>query len=367
MENIPYYDFSAFPLNSNKILENIDFAVTKGFKIIFINFGSFFPWSADIIVKSEFAYSDKLIDKIVNICRKNNIVLIPSLSILTNSDFILKDKKYKYLINNSINNNGLDISACGTSKLVEDIIDDIYSLMRFSEYLLIELPEPIPEESISDWSKSLNYFIKRISDNLINSDKKLILGCHQNCVYIKKNHISEGIKFILKSDYKKSSFYYSKSYNLDIIISQMVLNGSKYMISRLSGSEGFTCSLDIGEVPFYSDYKIEEDPIMSIIKNVDNFYLLLDGIWLWIRICWEELSLIYRNTDPVYRIKFSRSVNYLNQDCGNLQSASLEILDIFEKNYQPGVIKEWLNAKMDSVFSQLKNLEDIAKLMSDGN
>ena len=44
-----------------------------------------------------------------------------------------------------------------------------------------------------------------------------------------------------------------------------------------------------------------------------------------------------------------------------------ELYDLFENNYQTGVIREWINAKMDSALGQIKHLENISKLMSDGN
>lgn len=367
INNIPYYNFSIFPTSSNNILKKINFAVTKGFKVIFINYGSFFPWSFDNITISKYAYTDKVIDKIVNICQENKIEIIPSLSILKNSDFVLKDKKYKYLMHSSIKNSRLDISACGTGKLVEELIDDMYSLMRYSDYLLIELPDPLPEENLEEWSKTMNSFLKRISMYLINAGKKLILGCSGNCAYIKNKLISDNIKFILKSHYEERNIFKSSSYCLDVFVSKITLNGLEYFLSRLSGTEGFNSSLDVGEIIFSDTNMLNQDHFKINLINVDIFFSLLDKFWMSIRTCWEELSLIYSNTDPVYRIKFSRSVNYLTISYGDLNKSSLKILDDFEKKYQPGIIREWLNAKTDSVYSQLKNLENISHIMNDGN
>ena len=133
MVNIPYYDFSTFPVNNDILLKIIDSAVNSGFKMIFINFGASFPWSSDNIISSEFAFSEKLIDKIVNICRQHDIILVPVLSIMIDSDFILRDRKYNYLINEDRKINGLDPSATGVGKFIEELIDDIYSILVHSE------------------------------------------------------------------------------------------------------------------------------------------------------------------------------------------------------------------------------------------
>lgn len=366
MQNIPYYDFSVFPLKSNIILKKIDLAINKGFKVIIINFGSFFPWTADKIIRSDFAYSDKLIDKIVNICRENSITLIPVLSILNNSDFILKDYKYKYLIDNGMKRPGLDVSSCGAGKLAEDLIDDIYSLMVFSEFLIVELPDLLPEDSIDNWSEFMNPFIKRISKNLSALGKTLILDCMQNSWDMKTALKSEGIRFISKNQYKKINIYHSNSYNLNIFRSKLAIDGTEYRILKFSGTDEFDGGLDIGNIIPRGNNDYIDVLIKTDLQYVDNFYSLLDDIWFLIRICWEELSLLYRNSDPVYRIKFCRSVQFLNKNYHNLKTSAHIVLDTLEGNYQSGALREWVNIKKDSVLSQLNKLENIAKPMGEG-
>ena len=38
-----------------------------------------------------------------------------------------------------------------------------------------------------------------------------------------------------------------------------------------------------------------------------------------------------------------------------------------EKQYQPGVLRQWMDSKMDSVYIQLGELELIAKQIGEGN
>lgn len=367
MENIPYFDFSVFPFKSEVVINKIKFAADKGFRVIFINFGSFFPWSIENIIRSKNAYTDKLIEKIVNICNENEIILIPALSILTNSDFILKDKKYKYLISNSLEHKGLDVSACGAGKLVENMIDDIYSLMSFSNYLLIELPD-FNTNKISDKNNILtNHFIKRITDNLNNIDKKLILGCLNKCNNYHKQFISEDIKFIFKKNIKKYSINTNISYNLDIIKSKININGIEYILFHLNGTDGFAAGLD--SATFINNYdKGTQKAIVNYkINETEKFYSLLDENWSLIRLCWDNLSYVYRNTDPVYRITFIRSVKILSNNFEKLKKSSIRTIDIFEEVYQPGIIREWVNLKLDSVLNQLKNLENLSLFMHEGN
>ena len=355
METIPYYDFSVFPLSSKISLEKINLAVNEKFKVIFIDFGGFFPWSIDNIIKSDFAYSDKLIDKIVNICRENDIILIPVLSILLNSDFVLNDYKYKYLTKGSIKQVGLDSNECGMAKLVEQMIDDIYSLFSFSDFFLIELPDHFPEDSFKDRDDFNIHFLKRISKYLSDSGKNLILGCRQNCKKMNFQYISAKIDFIMKYYIKIINISNNNSYHLDLILSEIELKDTKYQVSYLCGTDGFTGGLDVGNI--LSNYN-EVD-----LANVKHFFTLLDDLWSHIRNSWEELSLVYSNEDTVYRIKFCRSVKYLNQINVKFLTICNIISDAFDSDYQPGVIKIWLNAKRNTVSSQLNKLNDIVHSM----
>jgi len=358
MENIPYYDFSVFPLNGNKILEKIDKAVRNDIKIVLINFGKYFPWSIDNILRSEFSYSEKLIDKIVNICRGNDIILIPVLSVLINDDYIFNDYKYKYLTKDSIKKNILDISACGMGKLVEEMIDDLYSLFEFSNYILIELPDYLPEVDIKEWNETINHFLKRISNYLSDSGKNLILGCQKNCKNYNFNSLLQNVKYIVKKHIKIIHITHNDSYRLDIFLSEILIDGSRYQVSYLSSTDRFDAGLDAENI--LSDYN-EAD-----LVNVKEFYTLLDLLWKLIRTCWEELSLVYGRNETIYRIKFSRSVNLLNENYNNFTASCNSISDTFEADYQQGVIRLWLNAKKDSVLSQLNKLKDITRSIEEG-
>ncbi len=367
MENIPYYDFSKFPFNSNVVVEKIKLAAQKELKVIFINFGSFFPWSIENISRSKYAYTDKLIDKIVSICHEHDIILVPSLSILTNSDFILNDNKYQHLISTSKKQKGLDLSACGAGKLVEKMIDDLYSLMCFSNYLLIELPELNYNISSDTKINLINFFIKRIADNLNDNDKRLILGCSNNCENYEKQFLTENIQFIYKKQNNKYDIFNSKSYNLDLIESKSVLNGNIYNICLLNGTDGFDAGLDISELISYYDKDTGKTTAKINVIDVEIFFSLVEESWSLIRLCWEELSCVYRYTDPEYRVTFIRSVKKLNLGFDKLKKSSHTILDTFEKVYQPGIIREWVNSKIDSVLNQLNTLENLIFFMNEGN
>lgn len=362
MKNIPYYDFSTFPVNSNSLLELINLAVNKGFNSIIIDFGEYFPWSLDYFKRSNFTYSEKLIEKIVNICKKNGISLIPVLSILTNSDFILEGNKYKYLRNDGIESKGINILSCGVNKLVEELYDDIFSLLIYSDNLLIELPDFSTKDIKTKLPGDIVTFIKRVADNLDDSGKQLILGWHENHTKEESIFVSENINFISKYNDKKINIFNSNSYNLDMHVAKVKLNNADFLISKLHGTDDFSGGCDVG-------YYIMNGLIYTKDRNlieIKQFYSLLDTIWYQIRICWEDLSYIYRSADLNYRIRFCRSVLLLNKNYEKFKSSGFIILDNLEGYYQPGVLRIWMNSKMDSVLGQLKKLEDIATPMSEG-
>jgi len=361
MKNIPYYDFSSFPLESKKVLEIIDYIVESDFNVIIINFGEYFPWDLDNIIRSKFTYSEKLLEKIVNICKRNNIIFIPVLSVLDNSDFILQDSKYKHLIRDGNNNKGLNLSSCGAGKLVENLNDDLFSLFIYSNYVLIDIPNFSQKDKYISFKEYIIPFIKRISGNLSDSGKTLILAFKKNCQGIEKDLISEGLDFVpMNYDYTYN-VHNSVSYNLDIVVSGANINDIEYKISYFNGTDSFYGRLDIGEV-IYKNNKINN----LKVSNLDEIYSILDNIWSLFRLSWEDLSRIYRNTDPQYRIRFCRNVLSLSRSYQDFKTACLNLLDSLEEYYQPGFLKEWLDGKSDSVLSQLNKLEDIAKPMSEG-
>lgn len=366
MEGIPYYDFSTFPVNDDILLKMIDSAVYSGFKMILINFGSYFPWSLNNIIRSEFAYSEKVIDKIVDICRQYDIILVPVLSILIDSDFILRDRKYNYLINEDRKINGLDPSATGIGKFIEELIDDIYSLLVHSEYLLIELP---PAEFVeSNKANDIKVLIKRLSDTLSKNCKNLIIGCNPFCDSFSINDVLDGVPVTYKIPEEKIKLFNGYSYKLNLEIETLVIKNIEYRIFHLRGNDGFIVSFDSGY--FDSNYNMTvADGITKNIEleKIDSFFYNLDNVWIWIRKSRENLSLIYRNKDQIYRTGFLRAISNLIEIYTTLTENSVMIVQSLEKQYQPGVLRQWMDSKMDSVYIQLGELELIAKQIGEGN
>ena len=54
------------------------------------------------------------------------------------------------LKNDGYENTGLNITECGINKLLEKLIDDIYSLLIYSDFLFIDLP-PYLLNSVSEF------------------------------------------------------------------------------------------------------------------------------------------------------------------------------------------------------------------------
>jgi hypothetical protein len=126
------------------------------------------------------------------------------------------------MISNSQKVSGLDISACGSGKLVEELIDDIYSIMEISDYLLLELPEYIYKDIDDVNGELLNDFVKRFSINLNQLGKSLILSYPQNCENI--NIISDKFPFIVNKYYNTINILQDNSFFLDMILSTIKIN-----------------------------------------------------------------------------------------------------------------------------------------------
>ena len=360
IKNIPYYDFSTFPVNDKIVLKMIDSAVNSGFKMIFINFGGSFPWSMDCIVLSKYSYPEKLIEKIVNICRQHEIILVPVVSIMIDSDFILETKQNNYLINDDRKINGLDPSAAGAGKFVEELTDDIFSILKNSEYLLIELP-PVPSEAGAAVN-NITVIIKRLSDALETNHKKLIVGSNQPSGNIELSKVCNGIPVIYKTSEKPIQIYNGNSYQLNLKTERVVIKKIDYRLFRLNGTEGFIADFDSGYLAYTNHIKADELITNNIeLETIDRYFYNLDMAWRWIRKSRENLSLLYRNTDLIYRTGFLRSFSQLSEIYTTLKETSDVIVKSLEKVYQTGVLREWVDSKMDSVDIQFSELEIITK------
>lgn len=360
IKNIPYYDFSTFPVNNNIILKIIDSAVISGFKMIFINFGGSFPWSMDNILLSEYSYPEKVIEKIVNICRQHEIILVPVLSIMINSDFILRTKKYNYLIDDDKKINGLDPSAAGAEKFIEELIDDIFNILTNSEYLLIELPRV--EFVAGDTVNNITVIIKRLSEALEINHKKLIVGSNQPSVSIGIKEICNEVPVIFKIFEEQIEIYNGNSYQLNLKTERVVIKEIDYRLFILNGTEGFIADFDSGYLAINYHVKPADLIIRNIeLETIDIYFHNLDIAWLWIRKSRENLSLLYRNTDLIYRTGFLRSFSNLRGIYTTLKETSAVIIKSLEKTYQPGVLRQWVDSKLDSIDIQFNELEVITK------
>lgn len=359
MKNIPYYDFSHFPVSDDILLKIIDSAVNNKLEMIFINFGSSFPWSLESIISSDFVFSEKLIEKIVNTCRLSNIILVPVLSIMIDSDFILRDGKYKYMLNADRIINGLDPSFTGAHKFIEELIDDIFSILMYSKYLLIELP---PDELVErSTGNNMICLLKRLAETLGTNKINLMLACHSANESSYINEKLNGIPVFSMIPEKKIQIFKGFSYQLSIKKTKIVIKNINYKVFCLKGTEDFIIPHNADYIVFDINTIIEDKNInKKNLENIDSFFYNLDFVWIWIRKSRENLSLIYRNTDQIHRTIFLRSINKLAGIYTILKELSVIIIESLEKDYQPGVLKQWIDSKMDSVYIQLSELELIA-------
>ncbi|MCK5199584.1 MAG: hypothetical protein KAR21_14590, partial [Spirochaetales bacterium] len=285
---------------------------------------------------------------------------VPVLSIMIDSDFILRTKQYNYLINDDRKINGLDPSATGAGKFIEELVDDIFSILINSEYLLIELP---PVDTVAgDRVNDITVIIKRLSEALEIKHKKLIVGNNQSSDSIELNEICHKVPVIYKISEELIQIYNGNSYQLNLKTERVVIKKIDYRLFRLNGTEGFIADFDSGYLAYTNHIKADELITNNIeLETIDRYFYNLDMAWRWIRKSRENLSLLYRNTDLIYRTGFLRSFSQLSEIYTTLKETSDVIVKSLEKVYQTGVLREWVDSKMDSVDIQFSELEIITK------
>jgi hypothetical protein len=348
MENVPYYDLSVFPLDDDLLLERFIYAAENNFKSIVINFGEFFPWSPDIVKRSKYSYTDKIIEKIVEFANKKKISIIPVLSILLDSDFILSDFRYNHLFDKHSFRSGLNINSCGAAKLVEELSEDLFSLLIYSNYLLLELPDSMI--SINEKNSASNLFKERLVDYFSNNNKKLIFYSKTNLCTTNNN--------LTKDNYEESikniKIYNGDPFQISISNKRIIIDKLEHNIFYLNSNREFIGSYNIGIFINFLNHK--EVPITDGFDEINNFFNSLDAVWNRIRICRVHLSEIFRNTETCFKGKFHRSVFYLDEYYEKLKRNSVLILHIYEIDFQKGVLAKWMYSKMDYIIEQISEL-----------
>ena len=362
-EIILFLDYSVFPVSNDIILENINLAISNGCKIIFLDFGQYFPWSIDNIIKSKFSYSDKLVDRINSVCKKNEIILVPVLSALTDSDYILNDNKYSLLKEDGYKNQGLNISSCGVSKLIEELIEDIFSLFTKSEYLLFELPAIKNKDE--EWVGNIDFFIKRLTLFMKNQNKNLIFGDNMNLKNINMeldiysiveyyNKPSEEIE-IFKGNFL-SIFFQKYSIKID---------NMEYSMHKLDKSCIFPSIFESMVFSMYGNISTDNKYRLDF-EMLDDFLSCLEENWRIIRESNEFLSILDRNPNIKYRIQFNRIIEEFKHEFVLLKKHSKLIKNVLEERFQTGFFTFWVNSRIDPVYLQFVNLNLKAKQIREG-
>jgi len=362
-EIILFLDYSVFPVSNDIILENIDLAIRNGCKIIFLDFGQYFPWSIDNIIKSDFSYSDKLVDRINSVCKQNEIILVPVLSVLIDSDYILNNNKYSLLKEDGYKNQGLNISSCGVSKLIEELIEDIFSLFTKSEYLFFELP-PITCKD-KEWVGNIDPFIERLTLFIRNQNKKLIFGDNMNLKNINpESDINRIVEYYNKPS-GKIEVYKGKSLSIFFQIYKIKIKNLEYSLYKLDKCCIFPSVFDSmmfsvnGNISTNNKYGID-------FEMLDDFLSSLENTWSIIRESSEFISILDRTPNIKYRIQFYRIIEEFKQEFVLLKKHSKLIKNVLEERFQTGFFTLWVNARIDPVYLHLINLNLKARHIREG-
>ena len=362
-EIIIFLDYSVFPVKNDIILENIDLAISNGCKIIFLDFGQYFPWSIDNIIKSDFSYSEKLVDRINIVCKQNEIILVPVLSVLVDSDYILNDNKYSLLKEDGYKNQGLNISSCGVSKLIEELIEDLFSLFTKSEYLSFELPATTYKDE--EWVGNIDPFIDRLTLFMRNQNKKLIFGDNMNMKSINPDSDINRVVEYYKKPSGKIEVYKGNSLSVFFQIYKIKIKNIEYSLYKLEKSSILPSvfnfimfSLD-GNISTNSRYRID-------FEILDNFLNSLEKNWSIIRKSSEFISILDRTSNIKYRIQFYRIIEELKQEFVLLKKQSKLLKNVMEEKFQIDFFTLWLKSRIDPVYLHLINLNLKARRIREG-
>jgi len=358
-EFILFLDYSVFPVSNDIILGNIDLAISSGCKMIFLDLGQYFPWSSDNIIKSDFSYSDKLVDRIIRVCNQHEILLVPVLSVLFDSDYILNDNKYSSLKEDGYKNQGLNISSCGINKLIEELVEDIFSLFTKSEYLFFELPSIISKDE--EWMKNIDPFMGRLTLFMRHQNKKLIFGDNMNLETIYPESVGSCVVEYYNKPLEKIEVFKGKTLSIVLKAYKTKIKHREYSLYKLDKY----CIFD--SVFFSIDSGIiTNKAYRAYFELLDDFLSSLEKVWSIIRKGSEFLGILDRSPNVKYRIQFYRSIEELKQEFVLLKKHSKRIKNVMEGRYQSGFFKLWVNSKVDPVYLQFINLNLKARHIREG-
>ncbi len=363
-EKIVFLDYSVFPVSNDIILETISLAISNGIKIICLDLGQYFPWSVDCIIRSDFSYSDKLVDRINSVCSHNKIILIPVLSVMTGSDYILNDNKYSSLKEYGYKHQGLNISSCGINKLIEELIEDLFSLFTKSEYLFLELPAITSKNK--DSFENIDSFVERLIHFMKHLNKRIIYGDNMNLKNTIPKLETNSIVEYYNKPLERIEVFNGKTLSLFFQIYQIKIENIEYSLYKLDRCCIFSDFFDF--VLFsINRSKNSTNKYSTNLKIADDFLTSLAKVWNIIRESREFISFMDRSSNIKYRIQFIRKIEDLKDEFILLKKYSKLINNVLVKKYQSGFFELWLNSRIDPLYLQLINLNIKARHIKEGS
>ena len=180
-----YVHGSRFPPSPDQLFEMTRGCVDARIDTIFMSFCEIFPWTVDPILQLPHALPEQAIDEFQRDCTKKGITLVPILPGPAMFSFLTDCSQFAHFRSDvgPIGESGVpvfDVDTVGAGKMLEDLIDDLLSLLPNTDALLVDLDSCKPDsEGGSDGAERVRRlqerFVRRISAYLSSIDIGVII------------------------------------------------------------------------------------------------------------------------------------------------------------------------------------------------
>ncbi len=129
-----HLDLKGLPPTFKRLLELLEVIKAAGYTALLVEWEDMFPWHVHEGMRSPSAYSEKEVQTFIEEAAGRDLEVIPLVQCLGHMETPLSLPEFAHLREVPYRSDGLDPLAPGARKLVEDMVDDVLSLMPDVRY-----------------------------------------------------------------------------------------------------------------------------------------------------------------------------------------------------------------------------------------
>lgn len=224
-----YVHWVGFLPSPTQLFQLVHGCVDARIETIFMQFCEVFPWSVDQILQTSYTLPEQAIDEFRRECSKNGITLIPVLPGPLRLSFVIDCPQFAHFRSDYSSadrreSSIFDVDSVGAGKILEDLVDDLLSLLPDTGSILLDLDSCGSGRKLESFGREQVHrlqtrFVERVSSYLTSLDIDLIIksasGVHPGFSRMVERDMGDERE---ARDQERASGGYSKDFDADWVL-----------------------------------------------------------------------------------------------------------------------------------------------------